>query len=233
MEFKVSKKASGNEDNEVKKYIQLGTVMTDEAYRNKGYIRALIAEIEKDFPLIDGIYLFANDGVLDFYPKFGFAEACEYQYSKKADNKEPMSAKPVPMKTKEDWAVFEQVVAKSNFASSFEMINNVGLIMFYVTKFMQECVYYIESAEAYVVAEIEDDSLLIHCVFSEKQVDLDEIIRAFGNGINEVVLGFTSIDTTGYEVKKFKEEDTTLFVKGNAFREFSKELKMFPTLSHT
>ena len=29
----------------------------------------------------DGIYLFANDSVLDFYPKFGFCPMGEYQVS--------------------------------------------------------------------------------------------------------------------------------------------------------
>ena len=33
----------------VRHYIQLGTVMTDEAYRNRGFIRKLMAEIEKDY----------------------------------------------------------------------------------------------------------------------------------------------------------------------------------------
>ncbi|MDE7250589.1 MAG: GNAT family N-acetyltransferase, partial [Lachnospiraceae bacterium] len=67
-----------------KHLIQLGTVMTKETYRNRGLIRRLMEEIAKDFATeADGIYLFANDSVLDFYPKFGFRKAVEWQYSKK------------------------------------------------------------------------------------------------------------------------------------------------------
>ena len=65
-------------DGETKRFIQLGTVMTDERYRNRGLIRRLMTEIDRDFAgQADGVYLFANDSVLDFYPKFGFRWAAE------------------------------------------------------------------------------------------------------------------------------------------------------------
>lgn len=53
---------------ERKKVLQLGTVMTDEAHRNQGMIRAIMERIGKDYPDVDGIYLFANDSVVDFIP---------------------------------------------------------------------------------------------------------------------------------------------------------------------
>ena len=63
-------------DGEKKRFIQLGTVMTDERYRGRGMIRRLMAEVERDCAgKADGVYLFANDTVLDFYPKFGFRRA--------------------------------------------------------------------------------------------------------------------------------------------------------------
>ena len=74
-------------DGEVKHFLQLGTVMTDEQYRNKGLSRMLMEQIELDYAgKVDGIYLFANDSVLDFYPKLGFQKAKEYQYSRKVLN---------------------------------------------------------------------------------------------------------------------------------------------------
>ncbi|MEE4566991.1 GNAT family N-acetyltransferase [Paenibacillus polymyxa] len=70
---------------EKKKYIQIGTVMTDANYRNQGLSRFLVEQALKDWHgNCDGIYLFGNDSVKDFYPKFGFASATEYQYSRKA-----------------------------------------------------------------------------------------------------------------------------------------------------
>ena len=67
----------------LRKFIQLGTVMTDERFRCQGLIRRLMEEIERDFQgEAEGVYLFANDTVLDFYPRFGFRKAIEYQYER-------------------------------------------------------------------------------------------------------------------------------------------------------
>lgn len=66
---------------EKKRYIQLGTVMTDKDYRNQGLCRKLMGIVLEEWEnKCDMIYLFANDSVLDFYPKFGFVKSNEYQY---------------------------------------------------------------------------------------------------------------------------------------------------------
>lgn len=62
--------------------LQLGTVMIDKKYRNMGFIKTIMQEIEKDYyDIVDGIYLFVNDSVLEFYPKFGYKKSTEYRYS--------------------------------------------------------------------------------------------------------------------------------------------------------
>lgn len=63
-----------------RQYLQIGTVMTNEKYRYQGLSRKLIKTVLGDWKSkVDAIYLFANDSVLDFYPKFDFIEAKEYQ----------------------------------------------------------------------------------------------------------------------------------------------------------
>ena len=218
---------------ETKHFIQLGTVMTEEKYRNKGLIRRLMQEIEMDYgEKADGFYLFANDSVLDFYPKFGFEEAAEYQYSKQISIHEEKKVKQVSMKEKTDWKPFEQIIERSVHNSRFEMVKNVDLIMFYITKFMQENVFYIEEQNTYVIAETEGEHLLLHNVFSETPADLDRVIRAFGEEIKHVTLGFVPQDTEHYSISKIQEEDTTLFVKGKGFNGFEQDKIMFQTLSH-
>lgn len=51
------------------------------------------------------------------------------------------------------------------------MCQNEDLFMFYLSQFMRECVYYIESSDTYVIAEIEGDTLMIHAIFEEASVD--------------------------------------------------------------
>jgi len=62
--------------------IQIGTVMTDENYRNQGLAKQLMQHIMKQHEnTCDFIYLFANDTVLDFYPKFDFTRLNESEFS--------------------------------------------------------------------------------------------------------------------------------------------------------
>lgn len=59
----------------VKKAVQIGTVMTDHQYQNKGLSRALLQKVFEDYDKqVDLYYLFANHTVLDFYPKFDLVE---------------------------------------------------------------------------------------------------------------------------------------------------------------
>lgn len=210
--------------------IQLGTVMTKTEYRNLGLIRKIMTEIEKDFAgRIDGMFLFANDAVLNFYPKFGFEKAKEFQYSKQVNNAQKATIKHSPMKSKNEWNVLVKAIKSNKFCGGFDMTNNSDLVMFYVSSFMQNNVYYNEELRAYVIADIDGDSLYIHNVFADSQIELDEIIASFGDSIKKVTLGFVPKVTNGYDVKELKEDDTTLFVRG--FSLGNKKL-MFPTLSH-
>ncbi|MBQ9673345.1 MAG: GNAT family N-acetyltransferase [Ruminococcus sp.] len=215
---------------QVKHYIQLGTVMTDEKYRNKGLIRILMNEIDKDFSEIsDGMFLFANDSVVNLYPKFGFSVAEEYRYSKSVAINSEASVVSVPMDDKSNWQKVINTFENNIFHGNFDMFNNVDLVMFYLTSFMKDSVYYERKSGAYVIADVDGDNLFLHSVLSSSPVTIDEIVKAFGKNIKKVTLGFTPSEFNNWTIEELKEDDTTLFV-----RNFTLEDKkvMFPTLSH-
>lgn len=215
---------------EEKHYIQLGTVMTAEPYRGKGLCRRLMEQVLEEYRKADGIYLFANDGVLDFYPKFGFAPAKEYQYLKTVSNPEECQFIPVDMEDEDNWIAVGSAIRTSAVNSALWM-HNIGLDLFYLTDFMRDSVWKLPGEDIYAVAEIDGDRLVLHEVFAPFEVDLDAVIEAFGGGIREVVLGFTPTDTSGFRYEEAKEEDTTLFLLGD-WEVFSRGKMIFPTLSH-
>lgn len=222
-----------NVSGEKKFYIQLGTVMTDEKYRNKGLIRVLMNEIENDYgDKVDGMFLFANDEVVDFYPKFGFVKASESQYIKSVDIKEDMTAEKIPMNDKKAWDSLKSIIDSSAVNGTFEMVENSDLILFYITSFMQESVYYIKSLDTYVIADVDGDELLLYNILSKNVVDINDVINAFGRKIKNVKCGFTPQNVEGFTKTELVEDDTTLFVKGAGLLNFSNENKMFPLLSH-
>jgi len=216
-----------------KHFIQLGTVMTEESFRNQGLIRQIMHEIDLDYKEnTDGIYLFGNDSVLDFYPKFGFRKVMEYQYTKPFSTFKECSVVPVPMENKKDWEKLESAMKQSVSYSRFRMVGNDSLIMFYITGFMQGNVYYDSKHDAYIIAEIDSDTLTVHDIFSPEKYPMDDIFAEFGQEVRHIVLGFTPIDRTGYTISAFREEDCSLFVKGREFDGFEEDQVIFPTLSH-
>lgn len=220
-----------NYNGSVLKLIQLGTVMTDPDYRGKGYARILMEKIMKEYEdRTDGMFLYANDSVLAFYPKFGFYEKVEYQYSKPVQNTTENVSKKVPMDTPDDWAKMVKVMKSKAQCGNMTMCQNEDLFMFYLSQFMRECVYYIESLDTYVIAEIEGDTLMIHAIFGEASVD--EVIASFGSAIRRAALFFTPTDRTGYEETVVDEEDTTFFVKGKAFETIGDDKFMFQAIAH-
>lgn len=214
-----------------KRLVQLGTVMTEESHRNRGLIRAILAEVERDCAGADGMYLFGNDSVVDFYPKFGFRRGKEYIYTKAVAVEGPCQMKNIPMDGPEAWAKLAAAMEKSTFRSGCDMVDNPGLIFFYVSQFMSGCVYYSENLDAWAIAGLEDGNLTLHNVFGG-DLSIDTLAAAFGSQVRTVTLGFAPADPAGWRVEEFHEEDCTFFVKGTLFEDFEKKNLRIPTLAH-
>lgn len=220
---------------ETKRYIQIGTVMTDPAYRNQGLSRYLMDRVLEDWKdKCHMLYLFANDSVLNFYPKFGFSTAIEYQYSKNiAKANEFIAAEKLDMSLNHNRELVVEKIKNSIAISKLSMLKNVGLVMFYCTSFMSQNVYYLREEDIIVIAELQGDTLYLQDVFSSSEVDLDNIIKELTNKeVKKVVLGFTPKDTDSYSVDLLKEDNTTLFVMKNEENLFKDNKLMFPVLSH-
>ena len=213
------------------KLIQLGTIMTDNDYRGKGYARTLMEEVMKDYDgKVDGIYLFANDSVLEFYPKFGFREAKEYQFTKDVTISGECTAQNVPLRDKIDFDRTVEVLDTKKQNAQLYMVDNPGLYMFYLSQFMTDNLFYIEECNSYAIAEVEDDTLILHTIIGDGAVD--EVVRAFGSQVKKVVLCFTPKDSNGFEKSELHEEDTTFFVQGKFFEDSRDDEYMMQAITH-
>lgn len=213
-----------------KQYIQLGMVMTDPEYRGKGLSRFLMEKILAEYKeTADGIYLFGNDSVIDFYPKFGFEKSKQYQYSKKVSQKNNVEkVRSVNLSNPDNWNQFYEVVKQAVSNSRFMMFNP-ELLAFYI---MDSTIYYLEEEQTYIVAERNGQTLIINQLIANHEVELDDLIAAFGSWVNHVVLGFTPENTRGYECKELQIDDCTLFIMGADLKKIEEEKLMFPVLSH-
>lgn len=214
------------------KILQLGTVMTDPDYRGRGLGRAIMEAIEPMLAEADGVYLFGNDSVVDYYPKFGFRPGVEKEYRKAVSQTGPNQAQRVLMDGPEGWNQLSDAMERSTFREGCKMVGNPELIFFYVSQFMQEAVWHIPELDAWAVAELEDGNLNISNIFADSTVTIDDVIAAFGAEVKSVSLGFAPESPDGWEISELREEDCNFFVRGEAFAEFEAKQLRIPSLSH-
>jgi len=225
---------------ESKYYIQIGTVMTAKEYLGQGLGRHLIEKVINTYrDECDGIYLFGNDSVLDYYPKYGFQVSKEYIYKKQLpadevkvellkDNKFGKFIK-IENPSNEDRIKFFDYV-KQAVSNDGMTMRNVGLMGFYLHDL--EDVYYSERLDTYVVANIKNHTLYLSCIIAKKKVELKDILDSFSDVADEVVLDFTPSNKDGFEVEEFEEEDCTLFYIGEDLKRIEREHLHFPVISH-
>ncbi|MFT7239498.1 MAG: GNAT superfamily N-acetyltransferase [Cyclobacteriaceae bacterium] len=214
--------------------IQIGTVMTDEDYRHQGLNRFLLEKVLAEWRgKCDLIYLFANDSVLNFYPKFGFKPAEEYQHSLEIKSGETTANfTQLNMSDKEEEKFLYQKVKQSTQFSQLSMDDNASLVMFYCTSFMSEDVYFSKELAVIAIATYDDHILYIKDIFCEKEIAIKDVISALTNEkITRVVLGFTPKERDSFDENIFQQDDT-LFVLDDKWGLFKNSKMMFPILSH-
>lgn len=223
-----------------KKFVQLGTVTTDEEYRKQGLNKFLLEKVLHEWKnKSDLIYLFANDSVLNYYPLFGFVPANEYIATKKIEStKNAYNVRKLDINNQFDHELLYKKAKNAIPLFNISMVDNAGQIMLYCNYFdkfsFKEKLYYIESLDTIIVAEYIGSDLILYDILSTQEVEIEAIINAMcTEQTQNVVMYFMPIDSKDYEIKLSKEEDTTLFIMGDEQKLFEEEKLIFPILSHT
>ncbi|ATC35744.1 GNAT family N-acetyltransferase [Elizabethkingia anophelis] len=225
---------------EKKKILQFGTVMTDPEYRNRGLSRFLMEQVIADFgEKTDGMLLFANKSVLDFYSKFGFQAAKEYQAFKNIISENLTSSleiRKLDMNRREDIELLTRRIENSIPNTQLVLQNSaVSLLYCYAyPKFgYTNSVYYIENLDTAVVASVEANVLEITEIFSANIIDLQDVIGAFSHEkFTSVRLGFTPLEK-GFEYELLVHDDLVLYISEELQNLFAKQELTVPFLSHT
>lgn len=221
-------------DGEEKSAVQLGTVMTAPQYREKGLAAFLMQTVLlEQKSLCDWLFLFANRSVLDFYPKFGFLSAPEYRCML------PISggfstAQRLDLSKKEDFERFCVHYQQSNPFSLLTMEQNLNLMMFYLSSFLKDNVFFVPEQDAVILAEQDGETMLCYDIFCPQGKDREQILRAAAaKGTRMVEFGWSPKETTGCRVEKLEDEDNTLFLLKEKQAPFEERPLRFPLLSHT
>ncbi|HAT1863936.1 TPA: GNAT family N-acetyltransferase [Legionella pneumophila] len=216
--------------------IQLGTVMTDDAYRNQGLSRMLMEKVFEDWKADNHlIYLFANSTVWGFYPKLGFKSVKEYQYQRTTTPSTQASFVKLNMNKKENREQLYDYAQNTDPYGKISMQENADLVMFYCITVYKDNVFYLPELDAIAIAEIKGRQLHLLDVYSKKEHNLDDIIHALSDETTDTVrLGFVPKDCSSYEIIPVDEQakDEMLFVEEDKTSLFDENQLMFPLLSH-
>ena len=225
------------QNGEMKYYIQLGTVMTDEEYRKQGLaskiIKHVIGEYEKE---CDGIYLFGNLDALGFYEKMGFKKLNQYRYHIKDAYLESINSdktfKPVIDMDDDIKKAYLKLVRECAYNSRFEQINKYGLQMFYTAGF--DNVYHAQDIDCFIVLDYEEGTIL-QSIICNKKLPLSDIIDRIDIDDKRLMLGFTPCeeDMNICDCEVYDgADDYRLFYMGKELETIERDKLYFPELSH-
>ena len=217
---------------EPRRYIQIGTVMTDIDHRDKGLAGQLVREILTDWQdKADAFFLFANPTTVDFYPKFGFERTAEHQYIMPVV---PAAGdfRKLDMDQPEEVARLQRYYQKSNPFSQLRVQDNFGLLMFYCSAFMKHFVYYSDKNQAIAIAMQNGPALICFDIFCDSGRSLSSIVNQLADdNTYQAILGFTPKENRTGEYEKIEGEDI-LFIYEQKENIFKENKLMFPLLSH-
>lgn len=173
---------------------QLATVGVLPEYRGRGLSRRVIARLLAHAPVDALVYLFANEGVLDFYPKVGFQRIVEHTFGMSA-HLEPSG--PPLQKLSPSVAAHRQLVRELTetalpVTERFGARDYGGAVLWYWTNYLQDALYFAEAEAAIVVAEQEGDVLKIYDIIASTRVDPAPLLpRVVTRTVRSIELTFT------------------------------------------
>ncbi|MBC1728504.1 GNAT family N-acetyltransferase [Listeria seeligeri] len=215
--------------------LQIGTVMTHPDYRNQGLAQELINHViskyEQDY---DFFYLFANDTVLDFYPKFGFERVEESSFTVDATSlkKRNYKIKKLNPDDESDFQLISRIVSnRVPLSSILEVKNSEDLLMFYLLIALRDAIYYIEELDAIVLYEQEEEDLYVLDIISTKKLDIVEVLGFLANKeIETIHVSFTPEKNKYVDASYIIETEDMLFMRPNLFT--ANPYFLFPATSH-
>jgi len=168
--------------------LSIGAVATDAAYRSQGLSRTLMERILEKYK-DRSMYLFANETVLEFYPRFGFERIRERlpvaEYAIDNDI--------APCKLRFDSELVRQhVYNRQNHSQTLDCLNTASINLFHIfAGHLKEHIYHIPALETVVIAAQNEETLKISAVFSLRPVSFAELARQLPvHGVRKIEWGF-------------------------------------------
>lgn len=203
------------------KALQIGTVMTKEASRGKGYAKELLNFVLNKFQKeYDFIYLFPNTSVFEFYKKFGFEEIEHKKlYTKTMIPQNNLFSFEKLLVDNEEHLNFLKKIGVNRIYHSkkFDVVDGYEVMFWYCLNVFRDNIYFDKEKNVIVIHTIENEVLSIHDIISDKEINYYELL---GSLVNEktkrINFNFNlEIENIFMEEKIVNSQEDALFVMGN------------------
>ncbi|KOY16063.1 GNAT family N-acetyltransferase [Paenibacillus xylanivorans] len=203
---------------EKKKAIQIGTVMTHPDYRGKGLSTRLMNKVLEEYEnKYDYMYLFANESVLDFYPKFGFKPVEEHLFSMNYTAKkspEPANIQKLDVTNAEDLRLIHKFASERLPVSQHFATNHAqGIFMFYCLNVFSDDIYYLENENVIVIYKKEKHNIDLFDLVSLNKIHMTDILHQIADEDTEEITFHFTPDATDHIVLKSTITNDGLYVK--------------------
>lgn len=206
-------------EGKIKRAIQIGTVMTHPDYRGLGLSRKLMNKVLEEYSgKCDIMYLFANDTVLDFYPKFGFEALDETVFSIRypsSQKNSKASVRKLSGESDEDLQFIYNFSQKRVPVSRvFGTIHTEELLQFYCIVAFPNNIYFLVDEEIIVLyQENNEHELHIYDVVSQKEVNLEKVVNSITTEHTKNVIFHFTVDNHDRLPLETKKNNNGLFVR--------------------
>lgn len=216
--------------------VQLGAVGTIPEYRKLGLSRKLMNYvIDKYKSKTEIIFLFANDSVTEFYPKFGFTKQDQYLFKKKAlPVKSKTELRKLNLIKVDDYNLLLRLLKERKpITRLFGAAYYDFFVMWHVFNKQWENIYYIPDYDALLFIKIKDDALHVYEVVCKREIDINHIVHEIA-GFNKVsnILFYFPPDQIRFTYDSLIEyTEAPLFILGDI--SFAKREIKFPETAIT
>jgi GNAT superfamily N-acetyltransferase len=191
--------------------LSVGAVATKKEFRGRGYSRILMEHIIKKYEGIP-MYLSANEGVVDFYPKFGFQRVYEKLPVCRCEINNDLD--PVKLQF-DDPKVWNYIYKRVNYSQRLDCLNTASINIFHIYwGYLKDSIYELPEIETLVIAGQTGETLKLFGVFSLKDISFSELVKylPFKN-VSKLEFGFVPYwNDIDYIMQEY--ETDPLFVRG-------------------
>ena len=219
-------------DGKPRRYLGLYTVMVHPDWRGLGLSRFLMETILRDWEdQYDQVFLFANDSVLDFYPRFGFEQVQEQAFSRILPTQPGRLIRKLNMACPADRMLLQKQIAAATPLARVSIRNLWGMALFQALYGLE--FYVCREPDAVLCIEREKGRITLHDCFCAHPLPLNELARMIPaeNG-DLLTLGFTPLRSSGWTAAPVQRKDSTTFLLTGRENPFLQQPMLFPTLVH-